>query len=115
MKRLVLAALLTGSFANISVMFAQSPAPQGMPDSSQGTLCWDVLNNVAREKSQGAGRVQATGDNAKMHSGSSEERKVQGPGAEPKDPTGVTVGESSAGQKKVESGSAIRPSGLPNC
>jgi hypothetical protein len=109
------AALLTASFANISVVIAQNPAAPGVPDSSQNTLCWDVLNNVAREKSTSAGRVQATGDNAKMHSGSSDDRKVQGPGAEPKDSTGVTVGEGNAGQKKIESGSSIRPSGLSNC
>lgn len=109
MKQLFVAALLAASFADIGVVSAQSPA-----DSSQNTLCWDVLNHVARDKNQAAGRVQATGNNAQMYSGSSEERKVQGPGAEPKDAAGVTTGESNSGQRKRD-GASLRPPGLPNC
>lgn len=90
-----------------------APPAKGVGDSSQGTLCWDVLTNVARERNEGAGRVKPSGDYAGQHSGSNENRKVQGPGAEPKDPTGVTVGESTAARQG--NGGSIRPSGLPNC
>jgi hypothetical protein len=94
---------------------ATPPPAKGLNDQSENAQCWDVLQNVARDKAQHEGKLQATGEYAKQHSASSEERKVQGPGAEPKDPTGVTVGESNAGQKRFESGASIRPPGLPNC
>jgi hypothetical protein len=115
MKCLVGAALLTATIANVAVALAQSSISPSVKDVSQNLQCWDTLHNVARDKNSGAGSVEATGQNAQMQSGSSSERKVQGPGAQPKDPTGVTVGESKAGQKLSQSGSSIRPAGLPNC
>jgi hypothetical protein len=90
-----------------------SPPANSLPDPSAGTQCWDVLQNVARDKISNAGKLQATGEYAKQHSSSSEDRKVQGPGAEPKDPAGVTVGESKQGKELT--GRSVRPSGLPNC
>lgn len=114
MKLIVPAMLVIASAANICVALAQAPK-DGLRDSSANELCWDVLNNVAKEKYQGAGKLEATGDYAKTQSGSSEDKKVQGPGAEPKDPTGVTVGQGNAADKKSVSGASIRPSGMPNC
>jgi hypothetical protein len=86
---------------------------QGLPDSSGKTLCWDTLQNVARDRYQNTGKLDATGNYAGQHIGSSEDRKVQGPGAEPKDSTGVTVGEGNAGRPMT--GASVRPPGLPNC
>jgi hypothetical protein len=113
MKFVVSATLLVASAINCAAV-AQSSS-EGFRDSNANELCWDVLNNVAREKTQGAGRLKATGDYAKTQSGSSEDKKVQGPGAEPKDATGVTVGQGNASERKSESGASIRPSGIPNC
>jgi hypothetical protein len=83
---------------------ATPPPAKSLSDQSQNAQCWDVLQNVARDKVQHKGKLEATGEYARQHSASSEDRKVQGPGAEPKDPTGVTVGESNAGQKTVRAG-----------
>lgn len=112
MKFIVPAALIIASTANICIALAQAPS---LRDSSANELCWDVLNNVAKEKYRGAGKLEATGDDAKAQSGSNEARKVQGPGADPKDATGVTVGQGNSAEKKAESGASIRPSGMPNC
>jgi hypothetical protein len=102
------AALLASTAA-----FSQGPTPSGVGDASSNTQCWDTLNNVSRDKHRGAGKLPATGDYQGTVSGSNEDRKVQGPGAEPKDETGVTIGNSvAAGQQK---GHTARPSGLPNC
>lgn len=91
-----------------------NPPPAKSPaDASGNTQCWDVLQNVARDKTQNQGKLQATGEYRQQHSSSSEEKKVQGPGAEPKDPTGVTVGEGNQG--KAMTGNSVRPPGLPNC
>ena len=109
MRLSLAAALLAASFASIDAATAQTSS------AGDETQCWDVLHNVARDKKLGAGHARATGDYDRMHSSSNEDKKVQGPGAEPKDPTGVTVGESVAGQKRSESGASIRPPGLPNC
>lgn len=92
---------------------AQAPAPTGIPDASGNTQCWDTLNNVSRDKSQGAGKLSPTGDYAATQSGSNEAKKVQGPGAEPKDETGVTTGKSISAEQKR--GHTVRPAGLPNC
>ena len=109
--------LLTGGLLLAAAFAAQAqtnpPPPNSLPDSSAGTQCWDVLQNVARDKVSNEGKLQATNEYAKQHSSSSEDRKVQGPGAEPKDPTGVTVGEGRQGRELT--GSSVRPSGLPNC
>ena len=93
--------------------FAQGPTPPGMPDSSGNTQCWDTLNNVSRDKRQNEGKLGATNDYQGTQSGSSEDRKVQGPGAEPKDETGVTTGKSVAAEQ--QRGHTVRPAGLPNC
>lgn len=107
------AALLVALAVNLEVV-AQS-ASESPRDSSANELCWDVLNNVAKEKHRGAGKLEATGDYAKTQSGSSEDKKVQGPGAEPKDATGVTIGQGNAAERKSGSGASIRPAGMPNC
>lgn len=92
---------------------AQNPAPPGLKDASDNTQCWDRLNNVSREKRQNEGKLPATNDYQGTVSGSNENRKVQGPGAEPKDETGVTTGKSVAAEQ--QRGNTIRPPGLPNC
>jgi len=93
---------------------AQTKAPsQSLPDASEKTQCWDTLQNLAHDRRQNEGKLDSTGFYAGQHAGSSEDRKVQGPGAEPKDPTGVTVGESNQGRQ--QSGASVRPPGLPNC
>lgn len=112
MRAIVATALILAASSALAQSTSAPPA-KGIGDSSQGTLCWDVLTNVARDKNEGAGRVKATNDYAAQQSGSNEHRKVQGPGAEPKDSTGVTVGESNAGQQR--NGTSVRPAGLPNC
>jgi hypothetical protein len=84
-----------------------------MPDASEKTQCWDTLQNLARDQRQNEGKLGSTGTYATQHAGSSEDRKLQGPGAEPKDPTGVTVGESN--QARQQTGASVRPPGLPNC
>lgn len=83
------------------------------PDSSANTLCWDTLQNVARERTGGEGKVGPTGDLRGQTTGSSAENKVQGPGAEPKDSNRVTSGVTNDG--RMTSGSTIRPAGIPNC
>jgi hypothetical protein len=93
--------------------FGQGPTPPGIPDASSSTQCWDTLNNVSRDKNQGAGKLPATGDYQGTQSGSNEDKKVQGPGAEPKDETGVTTGTSVAAEQKRSN--TVRPAGLPNC
>jgi hypothetical protein len=112
MKSIGTVALLLASSA-AALAQTNPPPAKSLPDSSASTQCWDVLQNVARDKFSNEGKLQATGDYARQHSSSSEDKKVQGPGAEPKDPTGVTVGESNQG--KALTGSSIRPAGLPNC
>ena len=106
-------ALLLLATASAHAQTATTEGGKGVTDTSANTQCWDVLQNVARDKPRSDGKLSATGDYDKQQSGSSEDRKVQGPGAEPKDSTGVTVGESNAAQQR--SGASVRPSGLPNC
>ena len=112
MKLMVPIVLIVASTTNVGIAIAQGP---GLRDASANELCWDVLNNVAKEKYPGSGKLEATGDYAKTQSGSSEDKKEQAPGAEPKDATGVTVGQGNAAERKAESGASIRPSGMPNC
>jgi hypothetical protein len=103
----------SATFAFSGWAFAQAPTPPGIPDASSNTQCWDTLNNMSRDKQQGAGKLPQTGDYQGTQSGSSEDRKVQGPGAEPKDETGVTTGKSVAAEQ--QRGHTVRPAGLPNC
>lgn len=112
MKIIMTAGLLLVA-SSLALAQTSPPPAKSLPDSSANTQCWDVLQNVARDKVNNEGKLQATGEYAKQHSSSTEDRKVQGPGAEPKDPTGVTVGESNQG--KALTGSSVRPAGLPNC
>lgn len=112
MKPIQIALVLVSSLG--AGLTASTVAAQ-QPDASANTQCWDVLNNVARDKSQSAGLRQPTGDYGAMQSSSNENKKVQGPGAEPKDPTGVTVGQGNAAAQTSQSGASIRPPGLPNC
>lgn len=112
MKLILLTVLLLAASSAAEAQTSPPPA-KSLPDASASTQCWDVLHNVARDKTNNEGKLQATGEYAKQHSSSSEDRKVQGPGAEPKDPTGVTVGESKQGKELT--GHSVRPAGLPNC
>jgi hypothetical protein len=105
--------IVATTLAFMGVAFAQSATPLGVPDASGNTQCWDTLNNVSRDRNQGAGKLPQTGDNQGMQGGSSEDKKVQGPGAEPKDETGVTTGKSISAEQKR--GNTVRPAGLPNC
>src|SRR5215218_2325887 len=97
MKNILLTVLLLAASPSAYAQ-TNSPPEKSLPDASDGAQCWDVLKNIARDKVKNEGKLQATGDYAKQHSSSSEHKKVQGPGAEPKDPSGVTVGESNQGK-----------------
>jgi hypothetical protein len=100
--------LVAGAFWIMSPANAQSQR-----DASGGTQCWDVLTNMSRDVSASAGKRKPSDNYDSMQQSSSDDNKVQGPGAEPKDNTGVTVGQHKSAQAKE--GSSIRPAGLPNC
>jgi hypothetical protein len=92
----------------VAEVSAQSPR-----DASGGSQCWDVLTNSSRDARRNAGKLKPSDNYDAMHQSSVDDNKVQGPGAEPKDNTGVTVGQHNSAQAKQ--GSSIRPAGLPNC
>jgi hypothetical protein len=86
----------------------------GRQNSSANALCWDTLQNVAREKPAGEGKLGVTGDLRGGTTGSPAESREQRPGAEePKDSSRVTSGVTSEG--RMISGSAARPAGIPDC
>lgn len=100
--------MAAGTLITLQSAHAQSPR-----DASGGTQCWDVLTNTSRDVSKSAGKRKPSDNYDKMQQSSRDDNKVQGPGAEPKDNTGVTVGQHNAA--KAKEGSSIRPAGLPNC
>jgi hypothetical protein len=83
-------------------------------NSSARALCWDTLQNVAREKPPGEGKLGVTGDLRGGTTGSPAASEKRGPGAnEPRDSNRVTSGVTSEG--RMISGSGIRPAGIPDC
>lgn len=56
------AVIFAATFAFSGLAFAQAPTPPGIPDASSNTQCWDTLNNVSRDKYQGAGKLPQTCD-----------------------------------------------------
>ncbi|MDQ8729499.1 hypothetical protein [Bradyrhizobium sp. LHD-71] len=82
-------------------------------DRSADTLCWDTLQNIAREKFPGKGTLGASGDPQGRTTGSSAGDDVQGAGGGAKDSNRVTSGVTSEG--RMTSGGPVRPAGIPDC